>query len=300
METAPTRPSWTSFVNAVDRYLRFHEHEPNRLTVRADAGSNIAAARDMAIAPGASNDVAFSLILLALQTLDGATQHLRAVRILVEAHGPTTKLARPIESAARNCCEAAARVAWLLDPSVDSTTRVGRGFTASLATLPLNDPRQDQARGAVAQTARNLGLTVKDNKHGKPIRVGTDDLPKSGVLFGGYLSTILNSDSDAALIWKHWSGSTHLDPFAAMAGSMLDTQPGLLAGAASAAIGAHVMVSHTAWEYLGRFEDGRFKRRALSASAGAMLGMMSIPGSGLERFVETPPTTNDAAAESNP
>lgn len=267
--------AWAAFTGGVQQYLAFLKADPARLTVSADASSPVAAAQDLALAPGAQSDVGITLCLLAINTLEGATHHLLAAALVVQREPGREDAWLGAEAAARNCCEASARVAWLVDPAATSRERVPRALTASLGALPLDDRRMDKARTKLRDVADNLSLHVKLNKQGLPVWV--DGAPPSrGALLETYLSQLFGSAAAAKLLWKRWSVATHTDPRAALSLPMLAGVPRLIVAAVTAAAGAHVLAAQQLYSYLGLWEATPLPRRVQVATAPMMLALLTL------------------------
>jgi hypothetical protein len=214
------------------------------------------------------------LVYLAFNTMEGAMQHLLALSALLNHELGPSAVALAVEAEARNCCEASARVAWLLDQAVKPEDRIARGLTASLQSLPLDDAKMDAARQAVQDVATRLNLVVKVNKDGKPVWVGSEP-PRSSRLFETYLGDLIGSDQTAKALWKRWSQVAHVEPYAAFTRPMTANLGGFMVSAASAAAGAHLLANQRTWEYLGRWQDEPFAKRVIGSSAPMMLALLS-------------------------
>lgn len=180
--------------------------------------------------------------LIAVSTMEAATQHLRGLAALLR----DSEVDLALEALARACLEASGRTLRILDVAADPATRVARALNVAWQI--------GRSRAVIEAEAARLQLKLKVDKRGRTIGIETSENRVD--LLAAALGPIL-SDAAVRQVWSLWSNSAHGDLLAAMRALGGNSSVGLplIGAAAEVAAFAHVAALRRLDQYLGHIGE---------------------------------------------
>ena len=123
----------------------------------------------------------------------------------------TGKVDIAVSALARACCESSARAAAVLDPNVDSLTRVSRALNDALHSLPADSAAVSGSDdGTLLTTARQLSIEVRVGKGGRITQFGSEPRLPMTALTREYLRRQVEVPGEIFdPVWRMWNGAAH-------------------------------------------------------------------------------------------